>query len=338
MQQSKKVRYIIVLFLLGVSVVALVGWNICVGTVRIPLADIFASIRGEKIENSRILWDIRMPRTLAAMILGGALALAGYLLQTFFHNPIAGPFVLGISSGAKMVVALVMVFLMGQAVKITSWALIAAAFVGAMISMGFVLLMSRRVHNMSMLVVSGVMIGYICSAITELVVTFASDAEIVNLHNWSRGSFSGMTWENVAVMTGVVAVTFFLVFWMAKPLSAYQLGEVYARNLGVDIRLLRIAMVLLSSILSACIVAFAGPISFVGIAAPHLVKSLLGTAKPIWMIPACFLGGSVFCLFCDLLARTMFAPTELSISTVTAIFGAPVVLWIMVRRNKEKMA
>ncbi len=338
MQQSKKVRYIIVLFLLGVSVVALVGWNICVGTVRIPLADIFASIRGEKIENSRILWDIRMPRTLAAMILGGALALAGYLLQTFFHNPIAGPFVLGISSGAKMVVALVMVFLMGQAVKITSWALIAAAFVGAMISMGFVLLMSRRVHNMSMLVVSGVMIGYICSAITELVVTFASDAEIVNLHNWSRGSFSGMTWENVAVMTGVVAVTFFLVFLMAKPLSAYQLGEVYARNLGVDIRLLRIAMVLLSSILSACIVAFAGPISFVGIAAPHLVKSLLGTAKPIWMIPACFLGGSVFCLFCDLLARTMFAPTELSISTVTTIFGAPVVLWIMVRRNKEKMA
>ena len=338
MQQSKKVRYIIVLFLLGVSVVALVGWNICVGTVRIPLADIFASIRGEKIENSRILWDIRMPRTLAAMILGGALALAGYLLQTFFHNPIAGPFVLGISSGAKMVVALVMVFLMGQAVKITSWALIAAAFGGAMISMGFVLLMSRRVHNMSMLVVSGVMIGYICSAITELVVTFASDAEIVNLHNWSRGSFSGMTWENVAVMIGVVAVTFFLVFLMAKPLSAYQLGEVYARNLGVDIRLLRIAMVLLSSILSACIVAFAGPISFVGIAAPHLVKSLLGTAKPIWMIPACFLGGSVFCLFCDLLARTMFAPTELSISTVTAIFGAPVVLWIMVRRNKEKMA
>lgn len=338
MQQSKKVRYIIVLFLLGVSVVALVGWNICVGTVRIPLADIFASIRGKKIENSRILWDIRMPRTLAAMILGGALALAGYLLQTFFHNPIAGPFVLGISSGAKMVVTLVMVFLMGQAVKITSWALIAAAFVGAMISMGFVLLMSRRVHNMSMLVVSGVMIGYICSAITELVVTFASDAEIVNLHNWSRGSFSGMTWENVAVMTGVVAVTFFLVFLMAKPLSAYQLGEVYARNLGVDIRLLRIAMVLLSSILSACIVAFAGPISFVGIAAPHLVKSLLGTAKPIWMIPACFLGGSVFCLFCDLLARTMFAPTELSISTVTAIFGAPVVLWIMVRRNKEKMA
>ena len=224
MQQSKKVRYIIVLFLLGVSVVALVGWNICVGTVRIPLADIFASIRGEKIENSRILWDIRMPRSLAAMILGGALALAGYLLQTFFHNPIAGPFVLGISSGAKMVVALVMVFLMGQAVKITSWALIAAAFVGAMISMGFVLLMSRRVHNMSMLVVSGVMIGYICSAITELVVTFASDAEIVNLHNWSQGSFSGVTWANVQAAALVVLPALAASFLLSKPMAAYQMG------------------------------------------------------------------------------------------------------------------
>ena len=336
----KKRRILAAFLLLAAAMAAGILLNICIGSVSVSLSEILKILSGQPMgeKQQTIILQLRLPRTILAAVLGGALALSGYLLQTFFHNPIAGPFVLGISSGAKMVVALVMVFLMGQAVKITSWALIAAAFVGAMISMGFVLLMSRRVHNMSMLVVSGVMIGYICSAITELVVTFASDAEIVNLHNWSRGSFSGMTWENVAVMTGVVAVTFFLVFLMAKPLSAYQLGEVYARNLGVDIRLLRIAMVLLSSILSACIVAFAGPISFVGIAAPHLVKSLLGTAKPIWMIPACFLGGSVFCLFCDLLARTMFAPTELSISTVTAIFGAPVVLWIMVRRNKEKMA
>ena len=237
-----------------------------------------------------------------------------------------------------MVVALVMVFLMGRAIRVSSVTLIVAAFLGAMISMGFVLLMSRKVNNMSMLVVSGVMIGYICSAVTELVVTFANDAEIVNLHNWSRGSFSGMTWENVLVMAIVIAITFIIVFFMAKPLSAYQLGESYAQNMGVNIRILRVALVILSSILSACIVAFAGPISFVGVAVPHLVKSLLGSAKPILMIPACFLGGSVFCLFCDLLARTMFAPTELSISTVTAVFGAPVVLWLMIRRSKEKVA
>ena len=244
---------------------------------------------------------------------------------------------LGISSGAKMVVALVMVFLMGQAIRVSSVTLIAAAFLGAMISMGFVLLMSRKVNNMSMLVVSGVMIGYICSAVTELVVTFANDAEIVNLHSWSRGSFSGMTWDNVIVMAVVITVTFVIVFFMAKPLSAYQLGESYAQNMGVNIRLLRVALVILSSILSACIVAFAGPISFVGVAVPHLVKSLLGSAKPILMIPACFLGGSAFCLFCDLLARTMFAPTELSISTVTAVFGAPVVLWVMIGRSREKV-
>ena len=333
----RKIRYIAVFLLLGMGVLVFVILNVCIGTVSISLQDIVASFGGCEISNDRIVWDIRMPRAMAAMILGGALALAGYLLQTFFHNPIAGPFVLGISSGAKMVVALVMVFLMEQSVRVSSAALIIAAFTGAMISMGFVLLMSRKVNNMSMLVVSGVMIGYICSAITELVITFANDADIVNLHNWSRGSFSGITWDHVAVMAEVVAVTFAAVFFMAKPLSAYQMGESYAQNMGVNIRLLRVSLVVLSSILSACIVAFAGPISFVGIAVPHLVKGLLGTTKPILMIPACFLGGSVFCLFCDLLARTLFAPTELSISTVTAIFGAPVVLWVMIRRNKEKM-
>lgn len=337
-QNYRTMRYIVAFCVLGISVLVFLTLNVCVGTVEISLRDIIASLGGKEIDQTtgRILWDIRMPRTLAAMILGGALALAGYLLQTFFHNPIAGPFVLGISSGAKMIVALVMVLLMGRAIRVSSATMILAAFFGALVSMGFVLLMSRRVTNMSMLVVSGVMIGYICSAVTELVVTFADDANIVNLHNWSRGSFSGMTWDNVKIMTGVIAVSFLVVFLLSKPLSAYQLGEAYARNMGVDIRLLRISMVVLSSILSACIVAYAGPISFVGVAAPHLVKSLLGTTKPILMIPACFLGGSVFCLFCDLLARVLFAPTELSISTVTAVFGAPVVLWVMIRRNKER--
>lgn len=338
MQRNRKIRYILAFLLLGISVIIFSVCNICIGSVDISLSDICNSLMGKEIDTTtqRILWDIRLPRAMAAIILGGALALAGYLLQTFFHNPIAGPFILGISSGAKMVVALVMVFLLGKAMRINSATLIIAAFLGAMISMGFVLLMSRKVNNMSMLVVSGVMIGYICSASTEFVVTFANDADIVNLHNWSMGSFSGMTWANVRVMTGVILVTFCIIFLLSKPLSAYQLGESYAKSMGVDIRLLRIALVVLSSILSACIVAYAGPISFVGVAVPHLIKSLLGSTKPILMIPACFLGGSVFCLFCDLLARTMFAPTELSISTVTAVFGAPVVLWIMARRKKER--
>ena len=317
MQQRRKIRYLIAFALLIAGIFVLLFCNIGIGTVKIPLTEILTTGRTKEGMNAKILWEIRFPRTLAAAILGGALALAGYLLQTFFHNPIAGPFVLGISSGAKMVVALV-------------------AFLGAMLSMGFVLLMARKVDSMSMLVVSGVMIGYICSAITELVVTFAEDADIVNLHNWSRGSFSGMTWDNVKVMSVVVAAAFLLVILLAKPLEAYQLGETYAQNLGVNIRTLRILLVVLSSVLSACIVAFAGPISFVGIAVPQLIRKLFGTTKPLLMIPACFLGGSVFCLFCDLLARTWMAPTELSISTVTAIFGAPVVLWIMVSRSRRE--
>lgn len=337
MQDNRKMRYILAFLILGTSTVVFVILNICIGTVEIPFMDILQSIAEKSVDNERIFWDIRMPRTFAALLLGGALGLAGYLLQTFFHNPIAGPFVLGISSGAKMMVALVMVFLMGNALHVSSAALVAAAFVGALLSMGFVLAVSRKVNHMAMLVVSGVMIGYICSAITELVVTFASDSDIVNLHNWSRGSFSGMTWDNVKVITGVVLVTFVLIFWLAKPLSAYQLGEVYAQNMGVNIPAFRVLLVILSSILSACIVAFAGPISFVGVAVPHLVKSLLRTTKPILMIPACFLGGSVFCLFCDLLARMLFAPTELSISTVTAVFGAPVVIIVMMRRKKSNL-
>lgn len=334
-RDKRTIRYAISFGLLFISVLLFLLCNICIGSISIPVSDIIKCFTGAEIDSTAkgIIWDIRFPRALAAMVLGGSLGLSGYLLQTFFRNPIAGPFVLGISSGAKLVVALVMVFLLGRAVRISSAALILAAFAGSMLSMGFVLLMSGKVKHMSMLVISGVMIGYICSAITDFVVTFADDADIVNLHNWSKGSFSGMSWNNVGVMTIVVFLTVFLVFLLAKPISAYELGEVYAKSVGVNVRVLRGFLVILSSVLSACIVAFAGPVSFVGVATPHLIKNLLKTTKPILMIPACFLGGSVFCLLCDLIARTVFAPTELSISTVTAVFGAPVVLWVMVRRK-----
>lgn len=324
--------------ILTLLVLALLFANLCSGSVSIPFGEVLRILggRGGDPVFSDIVLQIRFPRALAAAVLGGALALSGYLLQTFFHNPIAGPFILGISSGAELVVAMVMVAALGRTMRVSSLALILAAFMGAMISMGFVLLMSRVMDQMSMLIVSGVMIGYICTAVTDFIVTFADDADIVNLHNWSKGSFSGIGWDNVAVMSVVISAAVFCIFSMSKPISAYQMGESYARNMGVDIRLFRGILVLLSSILSACVTAFAGPVSFVGIAVPHLVKSLFGTAKPLFLIPGCFLGGAAFCLLCDLLARVMFAPTELSISTVTAIFGAPVVLFIMVRRKRER--
>lgn len=334
----KRNRYGIAFFILILLVLVFLAVNVCAGSVNIPFSDVLKVLGGKPVDavSADIVLQIRFPRALAAAILGGGLALSGYLLQTFFHNPIAGPFILGISSGAKLVVALVMVAALGRAVQVSSMAMILAAFAGAMVSMGFVLLMSRVMDQMSMLIVSGVMIGYICTAITDFVVTFADDADIVNLHNWSKGSFSGISWDNVAVIAIVIFAASFCVFLMSKPISAYQMGESYARNMGLNIRLFRALLVLLSSILSACVTAFAGPVSFVGIAVPHLVKSLFQTSKPILMIPACFLGGAAFCLFCDLLARVLFAPTELSISTVTAVFGAPVVIFIMVHRKKEK--
>ena len=167
-------------------------------------------------------------------------------------------------------------------------------------------------------------------------VTFAEDSDIVNLHGWSLGSFSGMSWDNVTTAAILVGVTTLAVFLLSKPIGAYQLGEAYAQSMGVNIRVFRVALILLSSLLSACVTAFAGPISFVGIAVPYLVKRLLNTSKPIVVIPAVFLGGAVFCMGCDLIARTAFAPTELNISTVTSVFGAPVVIGMMLRRNKER--
>lgn len=330
-----KKRTITAFLLLLIALVVFLALNVCIGSVNIPISEVWTILTGKATDTiwQDIVLRMRLPRALAAALLGGGLALSGYLLQTFFHNPIAGPFTLGISSGAKLAVALVMVLFLGKAVSISSAVMILAAFVGALACMGFVLLMARVVDQMSVLIVSGVMIGYICSAITDFVVTFADDADIVNLHNWSKGSFSGIDWGDVGVITVVILAASFAVFLLSKPISAYQMGEQYARSIGLNVKLFRGILVVLSSVLSACVTAFAGPISFVGIAVPQLVKRLFGTAKPILLIPACFLGGGVFCLFCDLLARTMFAPTELSISTVTAIFGAPVVIAILLRRK-----
>jgi iron complex transport system permease protein len=186
-----------------------------------------------------------------------------------------------------------------------------------------------------MLIVAGVMVGYICSALTDFLITFASDANIVNLRNWSQGSFSGISWADVVTITAVVVPVAAATFALSKPMTAYQLGERYAQSVGVNVKAFRVALITLSSLLAACVTAFAGPISFVGIAVPHIVKRLLGTSRPLVVVPASFLGGAIFCLICDLIARTALAPTEVSISAVTALFGAPVVIAILLGRKRQ---
>ncbi len=333
----KKSRVFLGFIILALLVLVLLVTNIRCGSVSISWSQILSVLSRKDISDKTymIVWNIRIPRILAAFILGGALAVAGLMLQTFFSNPIAGPYVLGISSGAKLVVALTMIFFLGRGITLSSAALVLAAFAGSLMCIGFILLISSRVRRMSLLVICGVMLGYICTAITDFVVAFADDSDIVNLHNWSMGSFSGITWSNVKVVMVVVVVAMILSVFLAKPMDAYRLGEDYASNLGVNVKLFRVMLILISSILSATVTAFAGPVSFVGIAVPHLMKRLFGYSKPIIMVPACFLGGSVFCLFSDLVARTIFAPTEISISSVTALLGAPIVIMMLIGRKKE---
>lgn len=332
----RRSRYTGVFIALAIAFFVIIIVNINSGNVHISISRILEILftKSGDAKEVDIIWRIRLPRILMAAMLGGALSLSGFLLQTFFENPIAGPFVLGISSGAKMVVAFTMIFSLSLGYTMNSYSLIAAAFVGSLVSIGFILLVARRIKNMAALLVAGIMIGYICSAVTDFIVTFASDSDIVNLHGWSLGSFSGMSWSNVRITAVVVGITFVLTFLCSKPIGAYQLGEAYAQSVGVNIKFFRVALILLSSIFSATVTAFAGPISFVGIAVPFLIKGALGTSKPIVVIPATFVGGAVFCMFCDLIARLAFAPLELNISTVTSIFGAPVVIYMMINRKR----
>ena len=335
MEEPRARRWCLAFLLLALLLAGLFLWSLNAGSLPLTPGEVWDILVRREGEYAAVIWKLRLPRTLAAALLGGALSVSGFLLQAFFANPIASPFVLGISSGAKLTVSLAMVGLLSRGVVMSSGGMILAAFAGAMLSMGFVLLLSKWLHQMSLLVVSGVMIGYLCSAVTEFVVTFASDANIVNLHNWSQGSFSGMTWGNVQAAALVVLPALAAAFCLSKPMSAYQMGEAYAQSVGVNVKRFSRLLVLLSSLLAACVTAFAGPISFVGIAVPHLVKQLLGSAKPLVVLPGCCLGGAAFCLLCDLIARSLFAPTELSISAVTAVFGAPVVIGLLIRRNRE---
>lgn len=341
----------------GLAVLLLWGLvlNVNIGSVRIPAGQVYRMLwEGLRVSavnlftgadsvppswadtTGQILFEIRLPRMLLAAVLGGALSVSGFLLQTFFRNPIAGPFVLGISSGAKMVVGIALIFLTPVLGYLQSGEMVAAAFLGSLLITGLVLVFSQKVGNMSMLLVIGIMVSYICSAVTDFCVTFADEQDIVNLSNWSRGTFSGAGWDHVKLSCRICFPGVLAAWLLSKPMGAYALGENYAKSMGVAVKPFRLGLILLSSLLSACVTALAGPISFVGIAVPHITRTLLKTSKPALVIPASFLCGCVFCVFCDLLARTIFAPTELAIGTVTSLFGAPVVIYMMVKRRKAQ--
>ena len=322
----------IILYILAVF------WNIMSGSVNVSVSEMADIIFNGNATNSvayNVIWKIRLPRLMLASLLGGALSLSGFLIQTFFRNPIAGPFVLGISSGAKMFLAIVTIAMNGFFSSMPLSVTVIASFVGSLLSMMLVLLFTGRVKNMSMLLVIGIMISYICSAVTDLLINFANESDIVNLTHWSLGSFSAASWQDVKISVFIIIPSFIAIFCFSKPMFAYSLGEEYAQSLGLNVKLFRAFLVIATGILSACVVSFAGPISFVGIAVPHIARMVLKTSKPIIMIPATFLLGAFFCVICDLAARMLFSPTELSISTVTSVIGAPIVIWLMISRRKN---
>ena len=328
-------RMTIAYLAMAAALLALFALNLFWGSVALSPADIAAALlgRGTNALAANILLQLRLPRAVMVVLLGAALSVAGYLLQTFFANPIAGPFVMGISSGAKLAVALTMVVFLNRGLLTGSLTLILAAFAGAMAAMLFCA--GRGAPR-----AEDEHFGYLRRH---------DRLHLLGRHRYCRRLRAGFQHRQPAQLVDGQLLRHDLgqcrhggghrsalpgrrVFAL-KPMAAYQLGESYAASVGVPVRAFSVVLVLLSSLLAACVTAFAGPISFVGIAVPHLVKHTLGSAKPLRVLPGCALGGAAFCLLCDLIARSLFAPTELSISSVTAVFGAPVVIWLLVRRH-----
>lgn len=315
--------------------------SIVIGSVKIEIKEVFEIIFSKdktQFENSIIVWDIRLPRVLASLIGGSALAISGLLLQVFFRNPIVEPYVLGISSGSTLGVALVMLGGLTLGDKaMSSYTIFTAAFMGAMVSTVIAVGFSRKVKKVSSLLLVGIMMGYITSAITKTLSAFADREKLTGFYIWTMGSFSGFTWKNVRVLLYIGIPGLILTFLIVKPLNAFLMGEEYAESMGVNIKLFRVLIVSIASLLTAVTTAFAGPIAFVGMAVPHLTRILFGRSDNKLLVPGTILLGGIFTSICDLISRVLFSPVELPISAVTSLIGAPIVIYLIVSNKRESI-
>ncbi|MCD6305424.1 MAG: iron ABC transporter permease [Deltaproteobacteria bacterium] len=324
--------YIIFLVFLGFFLVL----NIAVGSVNISFPDackiIFQHITDST--NGAIIWKIRLPRALATALCGACLATAGLLLQVFFRNPIVGPYILGISSGAALMVALVM--LGGLSIGIFGihpFLISIAAFAGALGVVLIILTVAARIKNIITLLVIGLMMGYLCHAVTSVLIAFAEEKKLKGFVLWQMGSFSGFCWDEVCLVSIMGGLLLFGAYLLCKPLNAFLLGEDYAKSMGVNIMVFRLLIVTFSSALAGMVTAFAGPVAFIGLAVPHMARLALGTSDNRILIPGAALLGAIVTSLCDLIARILFSPVELPISAITAFFGAPIVIGLLLRRR-----
>jgi len=341
MDQKKQRRnrqiFLIVLLLALIIIVSLI--SISVGSVNISLKNVVGILMGWDIGNNTfksIVMDIRLPRVLATVIGGACLAVSGLLLQIFFRNPIVEPYVLGISSGASLFVGLVVLGGYTFGVKhVTPMFLFGGAFIGAMIVMLAVVFAAKKVKNITTLLIIGMMAGFICSALTSMLTAFADKESLHGFIMWTMGSFSGFSWLQDKYLY-ILGVPFILLsFLLSKPLNAMLFGENYALSMGLSIKTFRMIIILIASVLTATITAFAGPIAFVGLAVPHMVRITFGTSDNRILIPEVIISGALMTGVCDLGARMLLAPTELPLGAITSLFGAPIVIYLLLRKGDD---
>ena len=313
--------------------------NIGLGSVEIPWEKTWQILLHGSFDqgmNQAVIWQIRLPRALAALFCGAALAVAGLLLQIYFGNPMVDSFVLGTASGSSLMVGLTVMagVGIGWGSATTPFSMITAAFLGALAVLVIVLIIGRRVRSPITLLVIGLMIGYLCSAVTSLLVAFAEKEALQGFVFWSLGSFAGFTWPQLKILMVIVSLAILGAVLLIKPLNAFLLGEDYARSMGVVVKRLRVLIVIIASVLGGAVTAFAGPVAFIGLAVPHLSRLLFGTSENRVLLPANVILGALLASSCDLLARLLLAPVELPLSAVTSCFGAPLVIALLLRRNK----
>lgn len=336
-QKSYKNVFIILL----VALVFILLINISLGSVNIPFQDIMASLfDGEVSKESwrNIILNYRLPKAITAILVGSGLSISGLLMQTLFRNPLAGPFVLGISSGASLGVALLVLSssLVGgmSMLFFSNVGLAIAASLGAFLVLSAVLIAANKVRNIMSILIIGLMFGSITSAIISVLIYFSSAEQLQQFIFWGFGSLGNLSWSELFIFTVIYFIGISLVFFTLKPLNGILLGENYAKSLGINIKKTRNLTLIITSILTGVITAFSGPIAFIGLAVPHLTKLIFNTSNHKVLIPAVMVVGAILMLIADIISQLPTTEYLLPINAITSIFGAPVVIWLLIRKRK----
>ncbi|MEQ8924243.1 MAG: iron ABC transporter permease [Fulvivirga sp.] len=339
---DKKYTYKLFLWL-PATIILLLLINVSLGSISIPFSDIISLlIGGESTKESwaNILFNFRLPKALAAIIVGIGLSVSGLQMQTLFRNPLAGPFVLGLSSGASLGVALLL--LAGVSVStlglfdLTGWVVVIAASLGSGLVLLLVMAVSLRVRDSMTLLIIGLMFGSLTGAVVSILQYFSTGEEVQVYLFWTFGSLGGLSWNEVSILSIIVAIGILMSLFLVKPLNALLLSENYAKSMGLDVKKARILIILGTSLLAGSITAFCGPIAFIGLAVPHLTRLLFSTADHKILLPAVAMTGAIIMLVCDIVSQVPGSDMILPINAITSLLGAPVVIWIILRRGSMR--